>query len=149
MSPCVHGIAGNARTASLVVENRMEALGHAERWLDELLVSWTVAPTARFALALVANEALTNIVRHAYRDRDVHDIAVTLTRASDAVSIEIVDDGEAFDPFAAAAREPVADLANAPVGGRGIGLIKHFADSHRYRRTEGCNHLILSVRVPR
>jgi signal transduction histidine kinase len=63
------------------------------------------------ALYRVAQEALTNIARHA----DASDVEVTVAYQPDRVTIEVADDGKGFDPAVMTAGD---DLS-----GRGLGLL--------------------------
>lgn len=87
--------------AMLVIENRLSELARVERWLAETLSAWSIPERAAFALDLVMNEAVTNLVNHAYRDPEVHEIQILLRGRGDWVEIELSDDGEAFDPCTA------------------------------------------------
>ena len=53
-----------------------------------------VAPDTEQALFRIAQEALTNVVKHASADS----VAVHLERTDGAISLEVDDDGRGFDP---------------------------------------------------
>ncbi len=55
---------------------------------------WEVPGEVTTALFRIAQEALTNVVRHAEADR----VRVSLVYAPEAVSLEVFDDGRGFDP---------------------------------------------------
>jgi anti-sigma regulatory factor (Ser/Thr protein kinase) len=131
--------------ASLTIENRLSELARVERWLSDLMGRWALSDRAVFALDLVINEAVTNVINHAYSDALTHQITITLTDAADRIAVGIRDDGEAFDPFGAPPLESSQNLAQAPIGGRGIHLIKSYSAAHDYRRIEGRNHLTLLI----
>lgn len=135
-----------ASQASLTIENRLSELARVERWLAGLMGRWAVSDRTVFAVDLVINEAVTNVIDHAYRDNLTHPITITLADAPDRILVGIVDDGLAFDPFEAPQFEPSQDLAQAPIGGRGIHLIKSYSVSHHYGRVAGRNQLTLVIR---
>lgn len=90
-------------------------------------------------LALVSEEILTNIVRHAWKGRcdgwcDVTISAEQVTGGT-RVSLRTEDDGPEFDPFAAQMPDIDAPLEERPIGGLGIYLVKNFTDTqnHQYR----------------
>ncbi|TVQ84595.1 MAG: ATP-binding protein [Chromatiaceae bacterium] len=130
---------------TLVIENRLSELARVERWLAETVAAWSIPERAAFALDLVMNEAVTNVVNHAYRDTGVREIRILLRHTDDWVEIEVSDDGEAFDPFAVPVVAAPTDLEQASIGGRGIHLIKAFTDDRDYRRVAGRNHLRLRI----
>ena len=64
------------------------------------------------------------------------------TRRPDALTMEIIDNGRAFDPLTETP-EPDLDsvLGDRPIGGLGVYLVKTFMDELLYRREDGRNHL--------
>jgi anti-sigma regulatory factor (Ser/Thr protein kinase) len=131
----------------LVIENRLGELSRAEQWLSALMEAWSMPEQAVFAVDLAMNEAVTNVISHAYRDDRTHEIRISLRRDDDAIEIEVIDDGEAFDPLKAPAPVVPGDLEDAAIGGRGIHLIRIFTDDQQYRRDSGLNHLRLRIRT--
>jgi anti-sigma regulatory factor (Ser/Thr protein kinase) len=130
---------------TLVIESRLAELGRVERWLAGLFEDWRVPPETRFAVDLVINEAVTNVIGYAYREDATRQTRISLTDRPDAILVEILDSGAAFDPLEAPAMIASSDLAQAPVGGRGIHLIKSFADDYSYSRVSGHNRLTLAI----
>ncbi len=61
------------------------------------------------ALFRAVQEAITNIVKHAHAET----VLIQCALEPQAVTIEIEDDGEGFDP---------ASISGTAVGGRGLGL---------------------------
>jgi anti-sigma regulatory factor (Ser/Thr protein kinase) len=131
----------------LVIENRLGELSRAEQWLSAVMEAWSVPEETVFAIDLVMNEAVTNVISHAYRDDRTHTIRISLRRDHDAIEIEVIDDGGAFDPLSAPALVVQGDLEEAAIGGRGIHLIRSFTDDRHYRRDSGLNHLKLRIRT--
>jgi serine/threonine-protein kinase RsbW len=75
-------------------------------------------------LKLALTEAVSNSVRHAYgEDGDGH-VDVTYELRPDAIGIQVLDDGEGFDPDEASSFEG-EELSE---GGLGIAIIKTIAD---------------------
>ena len=115
----------------------VEILASAEGWPPDVL----------FQIKLVLEEIGTNIVKYGYDDDGKTDIQITLTSESDALTMEISDDGKPFDPFADA---PPPDLdspiPDRPIGGLGVYLVQTMMDETRYRREDGRNKLTLIKR---
>jgi serine/threonine-protein kinase RsbW len=81
-------------------------------------------------LKLALTEATSNSVRHAYPEAEgCVDIAYELT--GDRLAIEVVDEGEGFDP---AEEEDPGDLDNLTEGGLGIAIIRSIADEFELTR---------------
>ena len=117
------------------ITEAIEGLGLEEVWPSELL----------YRVNLVIEELVLNIMDHGHEGYDTEsEIDITLTSEPESVTIEISDDGIAFDPVNDA---PVPDI-EAPIQDRSIGgLGVHFArtlmDEFTYRREDGRNHLTL------
>jgi len=132
--------------AELAIGNRLDELGRASAWLDRFADSLDLPPEMRFRLDLGLTEAVTNVVAYAYRDSAEHEIRIRLQAEGGAVSLEVEDDGVAFDPLQAE-RPPVpSSLAEAPIGGLGIHLIRSMLDECHYRREAGKNRLTMVAR---
>ena len=144
-SPVWPSAVSDASQASLTIENRLSELARVERWLADLMGRWAVSDRTVFAVDLVMNEAVTNVIDHAYSDNLTHQITITLANAPDGIVIGILNDGKAFNPFDAPQFEASEDLAQAPIGGRGIHLIKSYSVAHHYGRVAGRNHLTLVI----
>jgi anti-sigma regulatory factor (Ser/Thr protein kinase) len=89
------------------------------------------------------NEAVGNIIQHGGDDQTPHAIQVTLEPSTDAVRMTIVDDFRPFDPLQHPASDSPQSLTEAPIGGRGIPLLRTYASELRYRRDQGQNELIM------
>lgn len=130
----------------LVIANRLSELAAVERWLAALMTDWAVPPKASFAVDLVLNEAVTNVISHAFSDGTSHAIRIALTDTQESVKIEIEDDGRPFDPLSAPAMAAPTDLEHASVGGRGIHLLRSYSDEQHYAYSSGLNRLSLVVK---
>jgi len=98
-------------------------------------------------LRLVAEEVLTNVARHAYRDDAEHGIRVRLTVSAESVTLEFTDDGPPFDPLTAAPRWLPDAGGERPIGGLGIHLVVALVDAAVYTRRGPENVLTLMKRL--
>jgi serine/threonine-protein kinase RsbW len=74
-------------------------------------------------LKLALTEACSNSVRHAYGEGEDGHVQIAYELAADRIAIEVVDDGEGFDP------EREGDGAGElSEGGLGIAIIRSIAD---------------------
>jgi anti-sigma regulatory factor (Ser/Thr protein kinase) len=147
MTTVMRNVAQTHPTAreTLVLENRLEELSRMERWLGDLSREWQLSDRVAFAIDLVMNEAVTNLISYAYSDDQTHEIVLTLTNGEEAVVVEIFDDARPFNPFEAPVRPRTPDLESAPIGGLGLSLIKSYGDDHEYGRVADRNRLSLVV----
>ena len=74
-------------------------------------------------LKLALTEAASNSVRHAYGGTDVGVVQISYELFPDRLVIEVVDEGEGFDPVVA--EDNVDELSE---GGLGIAIIRAIAD---------------------
>lgn len=119
------------------IHTAVEILAGAEGWGPDLV----------FQIKLVVEEIGTNIVKYGYDDEGDKDIRITLTSESDALTMQIVDDGKPYDPFTEA---PPPDLDSPvperPIGGLGVYLVQKLMDEAQYRREDGLNKITLIKR---
>jgi serine/threonine-protein kinase RsbW len=84
-------------------------------------------------LKLALTEAVSNSVRHAYGPNGEGSVDVRYELHPDRLGIEIVDDGEGFDPE----REEEQAGDELSEGGLGIAIIKSIADEFELRSSPG------------
>ena len=99
-----------------------------------------------FRLLLAAEEAVVNVIRHAYGPEGGV-LQVAVVRAGDFCKIVLSDQGEAFDPLQQEAPDSTAPLEARLPGGWGIPLIIKNVDNCRYERRDGENRLELYKRL--
>ena len=75
-------------------------------------------------LKLALTEAVSNSVRHAYDSPGEGQVEIRYELRSDRITVEVVDDGEGFDPDEA----PSFDGDELSEGGLGIAIIRTIAD---------------------
>jgi anti-sigma regulatory factor (Ser/Thr protein kinase) len=92
-------------------------------------------------LELVLEELLVNIIAYAYMDEGAGNIVVSAAVERGAVTLEFRDFGRPFDPLEREEPDLDAPVEDRPIGGLGIFLVKEFATSVRYERTERENVL--------
>ena len=121
------------------VVKAVEAWGEQDGWSGDLA----------FRVSLVIDELAQNIVDYAYDD-GTGDVEVVVTSQSETIVIEIVDEGQPFDPLTQA---PAPDLTSAiedrPIGGLGVHFTRTLMDNVEYRRESGKNCLKIVTRKVR
>jgi anti-sigma regulatory factor (Ser/Thr protein kinase) len=113
-------------------------------WVETCCGDAGVGGDIPFKLALSLDEAVVNVINHAFDDLPPpHRIEVELVIEPDRVTALVVDNGRAFDPSAAPAPDTDIPLADRFLGGLGIHLIRRMMDRVDYRRADGENRLRL------
>ena len=97
-------------------------------------------------LDLIMEEILVNVMRHAYPPGSQGVVKVGYAvNAPKTLFVEVSDSGREFDPLAKVPPNLELSLAERPIGGLGVFLVKQFAHSIEYHRIENRN--ILSFRM--
>jgi anti-sigma regulatory factor (Ser/Thr protein kinase) len=105
---------------SLTIANQFGELARVASWLEQMSQHYQLAEPTVFKLDMVLN-------------RDDH------------VLLEIIDDGMAFNPFAAAPLPEQLTLESASIDGRGIQLIRSFTDAQDYQRINNTNTMRVTI----
>jgi len=101
-----------------------------------------------FDLTLALDEILTNIISYAYADQGNHEIVVRLSQQARTLIAEVEDDGRPFNPLEVPPPDLDAALADRPIGGLGLHLVRRVTDGLDYERAAGKNRLVLRKTLP-
>lgn len=84
-------------------------------------------------------EAVTNIVTHAYRNMPGGHLRLVLAVREDRIEIGLYDRGKPFDPSDVPGPDLTQNISERRLGGLGLFLMKKFMDevNFRFRNTEG------------
>ncbi len=96
------------------------------------------------AIVLAVDEALANVIRHAYRGDFGREMEVNCRAFADHLEFTLLDQGEPPDP-ARLAPHPLDDVA---LSGRGTHIIRSIMDDVSYEQVPGGNQLRLRKRLP-
>jgi anti-sigma regulatory factor (Ser/Thr protein kinase) len=97
-------------------------------------------------LMLVVEELFVNTVVHGHGGDTDAPVRLRLTVTPEAIAVRYEDTARPFDPFATVeAPDAGTDLAERPVGGLGVRLIRSMAQDIRYGRCEGWNRVTLRL----
>jgi anti-sigma regulatory factor (Ser/Thr protein kinase) len=130
----------------LIVRNELSEVARAAEWVADIAREEALSPGVAFRLDLCLEEVLANVVGYAFPDGGSHDVVVRCATDADWVILEVEDGGRPFDPLVQPLPCWPRRLADAGIGGRGVALIRHFAEESGYRREEGKNRLTLRWR---
>lgn len=117
------------------LQAKVAEFGTAEDW----------PPALAYQVELVIEELCVNIV--SYGGDGTHSIELSIDSAPTELSIDIVDDGRAFDPFSEAPPPDLqSEVEDRPIGGLGVHFVKTMMDEAHYQREAGHNHVSLVKR---
>ncbi len=111
-------------TFTLTLPSELRMLSVARTFVEAVCQTWQMDRAVLHALVLVTGEAVTNIVRHAHRERPRAQMEIQLEICPDRVILTFQDQGEPFDINAV----PHLDPAELRIGGRGIFLMRTLMD---------------------
>lgn len=98
-----------------------------------------------FSINVALDEMLSNIIKYGYTDDAIHEIQIRLSVAGPVLAVEIEDDGQPFDPCAAAPVDVDAPLEERKVGGLGIHIVRKLMSEVGYARVNGRNRLVMKM----
>jgi len=131
--------------ATRTLGNALAELPPILDWLEAALETAGVAAAIVGELRLIAEEGLSNVIRHGYADSSRHSIEVVLEIDEGEILLVLRDDGRPFNPLAVPASDPNALIAER-AGGWGIHLLQSLVDHAEYRREGDANVLRLVKR---
>ncbi len=103
-------------------------------------------PALTYQVELILEELCINVINHGEVD-GTQPIKVEISSDEISITIEILDNGKAFDPTQDAPEpEKITDIAEAEIGGWGVHLAHTFSDEMHYRRENDMNCLTLVKR---
>jgi serine/threonine-protein kinase RsbW len=135
--------------SQLVIQARTEQLRELEHWVAQLGVEHVLSPALLHHIDLCLAELVSNVIRYGYPDGKPGTVRIRCWREPERIMIRIEDDGAPFDPTAYVPAALPTLLAEADSGGRGIRLVRHFADELHHLRSAAGNQLTLVFRSPR
>ena len=127
----------------IVLRGELCEMARVPVWVEGLADRHAVDDATRFAINICLEEAVSNVIRHGYSGMaDPPDVAVELAEPHTGFLLFTVEDGAPqFNPLDAPERPLLDEQGQMVVGGRGIGLMRRFADSLEYEATASGNRL--------
>jgi serine/threonine-protein kinase RsbW len=108
----------------LTVPSSPRMLSVARTFVEAVCVARQVDRATIHALVLATGEAVTNIVRHAHRDRPDASLQIQCLVRADTVEVILLDEGDPFD----FSQVPHLDPSEMRPGGRGVYLMRVLMD---------------------
>jgi anti-sigma regulatory factor (Ser/Thr protein kinase) len=135
--------------AHLTVRVHGEAMRELEGFVNTFAAEQGLAAEDRARMLIVLEELLTNLSRYGYPNQPKPEgvAEVTLELEGEMLTIEFVDDGQAFNPLDRVVSDLSEPLESRQVGGLGLHMIRELADEAHYSRRNGRNVVRLSRRV--
>lgn len=87
---------------------------------------------------LILSEAVTNAILHGNKEDKAKKVGITIQVSDDSISAEVKDQGAGFNPDEN--KNPVKEENLLDTSGRGIFLIRQFADYVEFKEKGTCIH---------
>ncbi len=130
--------------AAIALRHDRSEMQRLSDWIDRRAAALALSHAGAHAVRLCLEEAVLNIIVHNDPPADpAAAIRVWLGRSGGRLAIRIEDCCAPFDPLAVPAPARPDSLADAPIGGLGIPLLRRFASEMEYCREQGTNRLLL------
>src|SRR5437763_16703942 len=104
----------------------------------------------RARLLVIFDELLTNVMTYGYQGAvgEGH-VEAALSLEGNRLVMEFIDDGRPFDPLTTPLPEVDLPLAERPIGGIGVAIVRALVDEIAYTRDGDRNRLMLRRTVSR
>ncbi len=129
---------------TLELDAEIESLATADKAVGDFAESMSWPDEATFKVKLVLEEILMNVISYGGDSSHKPRITLHLSQQNDLLSMEISDDGIAYDPLTAPPPDLESDLDDRPIGGLGVHLVRELMDNVSYRYKDGRNHLLVT-----
>jgi len=130
----------NAPFARLKLPARVESLNAFLKFARQGAASAGIGSDDMDRLDLVLEEILVNVARYAY-EGGTGEVEVAYAAQQGKLLVEVSDKGRSFNPLEATPPDLSLNLADRPIGGLGVVLVKEMVGSLAYRREDGQNTL--------
>jgi serine/threonine-protein kinase RsbW len=128
----------------LAIEPDIDEIPRVIDWVERCCGEAGIGSDLSFKLALALDEAVTNVIGHAFSGQaPPHRVTVELDITDASVAATVIDNGLAFDPSTMPEPDVSLPLEKRDPGGLGILLIYRMVDRVEYRRVDDENRLRL------
>ncbi len=131
----------------LTVDSKLENLNRINEFMTETMMHYNIHNSKDiYAVQLSVEEAVTNIIKHAYSNKSegMIEIRCMLSRQGNKFIVNIMDWGKTFDLSMMPKPDTESSLKERKVGGLGIFFMRKFMDEVKYVRKKDMNLLIMA-----
>ena len=136
-----------ANTLSISFANDMQELTHVIQVVNVFLEPRGLASKLVYAVNLILEEILINIIKHGYDDEETHDIEVRIEVEEGEVALAVIDDGKEFNPLTVPGPDFSKSAMDRLEEGLGLQFVRHMRNAMEYSRAEGKNILRIWIFV--
>ena len=130
-----------ANTLSVSFANDMKELTHVLQVVNVFLEPRALSSKLVYAVNLILEEILMNIITYGYDDEDSHEIEVQIGVEEEEVALTVIDDGKEFNPLTIPRPDRSKSATDRIEEGLGLQFVRHMRNAMEYRREESKNIL--------
>lgn len=113
--------------------------------IEEFCEQYDIPSDKLFAIQLILEELVTNIINHGSTSAKTETIAITLSVHDDLIKLAISDNARAFNPLEAAEPDIGRSLEERDIGGLGLFLVRKKVKTLSYEYKDGCNNVVAEI----
>jgi len=121
----------------------MQELTHVIQVVNVFLEPRELQSKLVYAVNLILEEILVNIIKYGYDDEDSHEIEVRIGVEEEEVALTVIDDGKEFNPLTVPRPDHSKSAMERIEEGLGLQFVRHMRNAMEYRREGEKN--ILSI----
>ena len=125
----------------------LERLDEVTAFVDGILEALDCPPSTQMQIDVAVEELYANITHYAYAPGEGPVTIRAEAEPDRIVAITFVDQGMPYDPLARPDPDIALPVAERPIGGLGIYMVKNSMDDVTYRREDNRNVLTIRKKV--
>jgi len=130
-----------ANNLSISFLNNMQELTHVIQVVNVFLEPRELQSKLVYAVNLILEEILVNIIKYGYDDEDSHEIEVRIGVEEEEVALTVIDDGKEFNPLTVPRPDHSKSAMERIEEGLGLQFVRHMRNAMEYRR-EGDKNIL-------
>ena len=134
-----------ANTLSISFANDMPELTHMLQVVNVFLEPRALSSKLVYAVNLILEEILMNIIKYGYDDEDSHEIEVQIRVEEEEVALTVIDDGKEFNPLTIPRPDRSKSTMDRLEEGLGLQFVRHMRNAMEYRREADKNILTIWI----
>jgi serine/threonine-protein kinase RsbW len=133
----------------LALRSSLSDLARVSPWIEHLAAHYAIPDNTQFAMNLCLEEVLSNVIRHGYAGEPGRPMLVQFASSprDGYFTFVVEDEAPLFNPLSVPEPPVPRSIDEARVGGNGLRLLRHFADTLEYRSTPTGNRLTMRFHV--
>lgn len=131
---------------SLTISSRYENLAQVTQFARAIALDFGLAEREADDVELAVDEAVTNVIEHAYQGNPSGIIHITCALRKNEFVVEIRDDGKPFDPRRYRSPRTSGPISERAIGGLGLFFMRKLMDKVEFHHGRTHGNLTLMVK---